>query len=301
MDIRLPDGTILRGVPDGTTKEQIREKLAAKGYDVTKLDAPKPPQQDPMVPADQRQSGYRATLGLPEKGPTAAGVADAVTRGVAPYAIAAGAGAGAGSVVPGVGTLTGAGAGVTALALTDAASGIWNNTAVPFLGAPQMTGGSDAIRNMTDATGVTKPLADDPNARVAYQMANMGASSMGFGNVVNMGGQLLSRAPGPIGAIGNFFAKPITATSATAGGVRGRSQACYARPVRRCAQGPRKCSVRRSPRAGRRVDACSYRRHYFPRRAASRRRHQQHALDAYRGGVWACPRCAAQDERRGGG
>jgi hypothetical protein len=221
MDIRLPDGTILRGVPDGTTKEQIREKLAAKGYDVTKLDAPKPPQQDPMVPADQRQSGYRATLGLPEKGPTAAGVADAVTRGVAPYAIAAGAGAGAGSVVPGVGTLTGAGAGVTALALTDAASGIWNNTAVPFLGAPQMTGGSDAIRNMTDATGVTKPLADDPNARVAYQMANMGASSMGFGNVVNMGGQLLSRAPGPIGAIGNFFAKPITATSATAGGVGG--------------------------------------------------------------------------------
>lgn len=48
MDVTLPDGTVLRGVPDGTTKAQIREKLKANGYDVSKLDAaPKPAESGP--------------------------------------------------------------------------------------------------------------------------------------------------------------------------------------------------------------------------------------------------------------
>lgn len=34
MDVRLPDGTVLRGVPDGTTKAQIVEKLQANGMQV---------------------------------------------------------------------------------------------------------------------------------------------------------------------------------------------------------------------------------------------------------------------------
>lgn len=43
MNIELPDGTMLEGVPEGTTKEQLRSKLAAGGYDVSKLDpAPAP-------------------------------------------------------------------------------------------------------------------------------------------------------------------------------------------------------------------------------------------------------------------
>lgn len=32
MDVRLPDGTILRGVPEGTTKDDLRAKLEANGY-----------------------------------------------------------------------------------------------------------------------------------------------------------------------------------------------------------------------------------------------------------------------------
>ena len=44
MDVRLPDGTIVRNVPDGTTKEQLTEKLKANGYDVSKLEAPKAPE-----------------------------------------------------------------------------------------------------------------------------------------------------------------------------------------------------------------------------------------------------------------
>lgn len=37
MDVRLPDGTIIRGVPDGTTREQLTAKLKANGYNI---DAP---------------------------------------------------------------------------------------------------------------------------------------------------------------------------------------------------------------------------------------------------------------------
>ena len=34
MDVRLPDGTIVRGVPDGTTQEQLMAKLQANGVKV---------------------------------------------------------------------------------------------------------------------------------------------------------------------------------------------------------------------------------------------------------------------------
>ena len=42
MDVTLPDGTVIRGVPDGTTKDQLRAKLASNGYDVSKLQDKKP-------------------------------------------------------------------------------------------------------------------------------------------------------------------------------------------------------------------------------------------------------------------
>ena len=37
MDVRLPDGTIVRGVPDGMSKADLTAKLASNGYDTTKL------------------------------------------------------------------------------------------------------------------------------------------------------------------------------------------------------------------------------------------------------------------------
>lgn len=39
MDVRLPDGTIIKGVPDGMSKADLTAKLAANGYDVNKLNA----------------------------------------------------------------------------------------------------------------------------------------------------------------------------------------------------------------------------------------------------------------------
>lgn len=37
MDVRLPDGTIVRGVPDGMSKADLTAKLSSNGYDVAKL------------------------------------------------------------------------------------------------------------------------------------------------------------------------------------------------------------------------------------------------------------------------
>ena len=41
MNVTLPDGTVLEGVPDGTTKAQLLQKLKTNGYDTTGLE-PKP-------------------------------------------------------------------------------------------------------------------------------------------------------------------------------------------------------------------------------------------------------------------
>ena len=40
MDVRLPDGTLIRDVPDGMSKADFTTKLKANGYDVSALDAP---------------------------------------------------------------------------------------------------------------------------------------------------------------------------------------------------------------------------------------------------------------------
>lgn len=50
MDVRLPDGRTLRGVPDGTTKAQLAEKLRSNGIDIPDewLGAPPPPIEPPI-------------------------------------------------------------------------------------------------------------------------------------------------------------------------------------------------------------------------------------------------------------
>ena len=40
MDVRLPDGTVIKNVPEGTTKAELTAKLQANGYDVAKLTTP---------------------------------------------------------------------------------------------------------------------------------------------------------------------------------------------------------------------------------------------------------------------
>ena len=43
MDVRLPDGTVIQNVPEGTTKEQLTAKLNAKGYNLPTDNVPEAP------------------------------------------------------------------------------------------------------------------------------------------------------------------------------------------------------------------------------------------------------------------
>ena len=64
MDVRLPDGTIIQNVPDGTTKAQLTEKLKANGYDVSKLGAAPEPQRGAAALSGVNR-GIAQLLGLP--------------------------------------------------------------------------------------------------------------------------------------------------------------------------------------------------------------------------------------------
>lgn len=51
MDVRLPDGTLIRNVPDGISREDFVNRLARNGYDVSKL--PEPPKPTPGARQDE--------------------------------------------------------------------------------------------------------------------------------------------------------------------------------------------------------------------------------------------------------
>jgi hypothetical protein len=65
MDVRLPDGTLIKGVPEGTTKAQLAEKLKANGYDVGKLGADIKPEIKPTQTNAGLANFMASTLGLP--------------------------------------------------------------------------------------------------------------------------------------------------------------------------------------------------------------------------------------------
>lgn len=58
MDVRLPDGTVIRNVPEGTTRQQLVDKLAANGYDTSSLG------RTTQEGVDTTASGARAVRGV---------------------------------------------------------------------------------------------------------------------------------------------------------------------------------------------------------------------------------------------
>jgi len=63
MDVRLPDGTIIKGVPDNISKADLTAKLKANGYDVSKLEAPTVAPSE--IPAPRKERGFFGTIGAP--------------------------------------------------------------------------------------------------------------------------------------------------------------------------------------------------------------------------------------------
>ena len=59
MDVRLPDGTIIKGVPDGMSKADLTAKLQANGYDMSKLGLAAP--ASTAMPGPREPSLYQRT------------------------------------------------------------------------------------------------------------------------------------------------------------------------------------------------------------------------------------------------
>lgn len=115
MDVRLPDGTLIRGVPEGTTRAQLIEKLRNNGYDTSKLE---PTQTTAAPAADEVPAAERAEPQPPAwaaEYPNIYKAAVATRQTIGPTVEMLG-GIGGGAVgtvggTPGFGTVLGAGAG----------------------------------------------------------------------------------------------------------------------------------------------------------------------------------------------
>lgn len=108
-----------------------------------------------------------------------------VNRALAPYAVAGGAGAVAGAPFAGVGAIPGAAGGVLSLGLGDLGTAA-ANVPMHLLGKQPFTLPSEAIRNLTDKTGITRQ-PETPAQRIAYSMANAGGGALsGAGAAANL-------------------------------------------------------------------------------------------------------------------
>jgi hypothetical protein len=156
MDVRLPDGTIIKGVPDGMSKADLTAKLQANGYDISKLTAPAAPQLPeslrPRTAASEGMPGARQDLSTGQR------VYQAARPFVAPIVEALGAGGGAllggaagtfgaGPIGTVAGGLAGGGLGYgiakEGLELADVAMGVKQ----PRAGAAQVT---EPLRNVAE-------------------------------------------------------------------------------------------------------------------------------------------------------
>lgn len=63
MDVRLPDGTVIKNVPDGISKADLTAKLKANGYDVSKLSEPTPATSSGIPGSRVEDSGFFSDLG----------------------------------------------------------------------------------------------------------------------------------------------------------------------------------------------------------------------------------------------
>lgn len=145
MDVRLPDGTVIQNVPDGTTKAQLAEKLQANGYDISKLAAP----------STEPTMGERAQAAI-----------GGVNRGIAGLV-----GLGVDTVESGLNLgLAGVGSVANAFKRPDLAPDLLRGS----------VGGSQWLANQANRVGIptTNPRPDDPASRMLYTGGIIGGGSM---------------------------------------------------------------------------------------------------------------------------
>ncbi len=70
MDVQMPDGTLIQGVPDGMSKADLTAKLQANGYNPAGGSIPQPKEPAPLAPylVDQFKKGVASIPGLVGQG-----------------------------------------------------------------------------------------------------------------------------------------------------------------------------------------------------------------------------------------
>ncbi len=210
MDVQLPDGTILRDVPEGTTKAQIAEKLKANGRAVPAewlaASAPAAAPPDLAVKAGgaimevPRQVGLTARAGLKAAAAVPAMLTDAVT-GI--Y------NAGADAVQSVVGGQRGyrfkqqmplVENALTQLGLPEPATPterVAQDAASMMAGAGGMAKASDLAAR--GAAGITRNVLAQMAARPGVQIAGAGAAGMSGGSVREAGGSPMAQFAASLG------------------------------------------------------------------------------------------------------
>ena len=184
MDVRLPDGTVIKNVPDGTSKADLVAKLTKSGYDTSMFAEPAAPAQ--ARSADAIPDGRGDVPEWGRKNPQLYGLAGAAREVLGPIVEAGGA------LLGGIG---GAAAGAPAGPLGAAAGG------VAGAGAGYATG-KEATRLADIALGnvAPTPISEAP-ARVLSNVAEGGMmetggrlAAPGIGAAVKGGAQLVGKA-----------------------------------------------------------------------------------------------------------
>lgn len=211
MDVRLPDGTILRGVPDGTTKAEIVAKLQANGKPVPAEwlgDAPAAQENPAVVQLGEglrdipRQAGLVARTGVRAATALPGMVADAAT----------------GVVNAGLDAAAGKGKGFRFQTTRSAVDDLMNRSGLPqpqgatervvtdagemLLGTGLIAKGSNAIAKAT--TGATQKVAQVLAANPVTQGAGAVGAGVAGGAVREAGGgpveQFVASLVGGVGA-----------------------------------------------------------------------------------------------------
>ena len=157
MDVQLPNGTVIRGVPDGTTKAQLAEKLQSNGMNVPKewLGAKAPP-ADPITSFDRTVGGAVADVG---RSALQGAAADIVGAG---KGLVAGVATGAEAMRTGDSPLTafdkGADAAADEITDTKRSMAYEPQTAAGKTAMAGLAKGADYARQLADKTGLSATL-----------------------------------------------------------------------------------------------------------------------------------------------
>lgn len=229
MDVQLPDGTVIRDVPEGTTKAQIAEKLKANGRAIPAewlaANPPEPKQPEAVESIGRgimelpRQAGLTVRAGV--KGALALpGMAADAAAGL--YNTGADLVAGKGNGFRFVPTSTSVDNLLSAVGLPEpqnATERVVQDAASMMAGAGSMAKGAEALGR--GATGVAKNVLQQMAAKPGVQLAGAAASGVSGGSVREAGGgpmaQFLASLGG--GVAGGIAADKLIGAANSAGNV----------------------------------------------------------------------------------